>query len=89
MMRLLAAWVLAIGVAGTAVARPPVESVVQGKERSPIDIELYQPERVAPPETGPTLPKSRDEIISAAFAELRSIVSMQLGTVPLVRPVLW
>lgn len=89
MMRLFTAGVLAVGVAGAGVAKPPIEWPVQGKERSPIEIDLYVPERTTPPETVPTMPRSGGDVVSAVLVELRAIVSIQLGTVPLIRPVMW
>jgi hypothetical protein len=81
MRRLLVVGLLVVSLAGAAMA---IDPPVQGKERTPIEHDLHLSERTTP-ETVPTHPTLRDDVVSA----LRAILFVQLGTVPLTPPVLW
>jgi hypothetical protein len=81
MTRVLAAGLLALGTAAGATA---IDPPVQGKERSPLEHDLHLTVRTTP-ETVPTIPINRDDLVSL----LRAILPAQLGTVPLTSPVMW
>jgi hypothetical protein len=72
-----------------AAAKPPVEAVVQGKERTPIEQALHTPER-AVPEAAPKRATDRNPIrFGGVWSAVFPLPAMRLGVVPLAPPVIW
>lgn len=72
----------------TAFAKPPVERVVQGKERSPVERELYIPEAPPVAETVPGFPNRSPKSDGVWTAAFRAVFG-PLGVVPLSPRIVW
>ncbi|MEO2089101.1 MAG: hypothetical protein ABGY75_06345 [Gemmataceae bacterium] len=90
-------WIAAAGVAAvigsTGVAKPPVEAIPQGKERTQIERDLYLSEPPAQTVTAMKLtrpsPEPEPNPFESLWAAAVRFTYMPLGTVPLVPREKW